>query len=115
MNEQLFSLVDARGTALARVKVVPDGDDWLLGKIITDHIPEEVRQVFRWHEEVANENMLSFLDEAEQAISLLGLGVLAEDDPTFRPVFDLQIMNGDDVAFRLLQRHWVQSSHEVAS
>jgi hypothetical protein len=76
----------------------------MLGKIIADSLPEEMRKAFRWHEEVANDQLFSFLDEAEDTIERLGLGVLSPAERSVQRVYDLQIMNGDDVAFRFSKR-----------
>jgi hypothetical protein len=109
MAVSAYLLADVKGQVFGRMEVDESTDGWMLGKLTEDRLTAEMKRAFRWLEDVANDQMLSFLDEAEDAIEMFQLGIVIPGGNGFQPVCNLQIMNQTDVAFRLAPREVKQS------
>lgn len=69
------TLIHNDGTAAAEIVVHTRIDDWQVGNIITEQFQNDVRKVLDWYHEVLNDQMLSYLDDAEVSVATLGLRV----------------------------------------
>jgi hypothetical protein len=110
MESRTYLLADAEGHVFGRIEVHETSDGWLLGKLTEDRLTPAMKQAFAWLEEIANDQMLSFLNEAEDAIEKYQFGIVIPGGNGFQPVYNLQIMNKTDVAFRLSPRRQPNST-----
>lgn len=68
------------------------------GKIIFMDIPKELLKKFRTYEEYVNEQIFSLVDDLEKEIAAHGFKLSSGE-----AIQHLQIMNEDDVSFRMLE------------
>lgn len=95
-------LIDPLGVTVAVVHVT-EGADLYLGEVELELMPEHMMSIFRRFDEIANDQMLSFLDEIEAEIARLGIRFAAGDEGA-RSVDDLQIHPSTrGVSFRLVR------------
>lgn len=95
-------LLDPLGVTVGVVHVTK-GADFYLGEVELDLMPEYMLSIFRRFDEIANDQMFSFLDEIEAEIAQLGIRFAAGDEGA-RRVDDLQIHpSTGGIAFRLVR------------
>jgi hypothetical protein len=89
MTQRPLYLTDTSAARLATLAVSPVGD-LFEGTIQTDHLPDDLRQLFAEFEEVVEGQMFSLLDQVEDRIRTARLRVVWEGGAD-TPVSDLQV------------------------
>ncbi|GEM_PF-5191330 len=100
MRHEKLTLIDAEGNPLAHLEAMADGNDWFVGKVVSEQFPAPLKDALAWYDEVVEGQMLSYLDAAAEAVAQFGLRV-RHPDGTSRPVFSLHIDKQNDVSFRI--------------
>src|SRR5690349_20510509 len=100
MNETQVELVDSQGDALAQLLVWDEEEGWFSGRILAQRFPSEIAKDLAWYDEVVQDQMLSYLDQALAAVERWSLGVRFRDGSA-HPVYSLQISPSSEVSFRL--------------
>jgi hypothetical protein len=100
MNETRVALVDPRGNTLAELLVSDEEEGWFSGRLLSQSFPSEIAKDLAWYDEVVQDQMLSYLDQALAAVERWGLRVRFRDGST-HPVYSLHISQSNDVLFRV--------------
>lgn len=96
MNEgEQFQLLDRDGRLIGIVTLSSQENDFYSGKIRLTRENGMLNALFEEFEYAAQNQTLSLLDDLESEIEAWGLSIQGT------PVFDVQIMNGDDIAFKI--------------
>jgi hypothetical protein len=89
---------DAR--PLAELAITDEEEGWLSGRVLWQRFPPEVARALAWYDEVVQDQMLSYLDEAAEAVERLGLQARLADGST-HPTFRLHVSRSQEVSFRI--------------
>lgn len=95
-TEDLF-LLDRTGRYLGKVNIIKISDGLYQGKFTPMDFPEELKNLFKYYEDLANNQIFSLLDNIEEQIETWGI-VLSNN--VAKPK-DIQIMNENEISFRL--------------
>ena len=94
------SLIDPSGNTLAELLIADEVDGWLSGTVICQSFPREVKKALAWYDEVVQDQMLSYLDEASAAVQSFELQAKFSDGSAHK-VYSLHISQNNEVSFRL--------------
>lgn len=100
MTTQSAALLDHCGTVLGEMAIYEVQDGWFTGVLTTDRLTVDVRKTLGWYDEVVQNQMLSYLDEALAAVARLELKVQFPDEEPHR-VYSLDITPEKEVSFRI--------------
>jgi hypothetical protein len=92
-------IVDAAGTLLAELIVSHAEGGWFTGKVVSQRFSSDVKRALDWYDEVVQDQMLSYLDEATAAVEQLGLRVQFPDGSAHK-IYSLHVNKLNDVSFR---------------
>lgn len=92
-------ILDRNGKRLGHIDF-EKSDDWCVGKIEFLDFPEGLRNLCQEYEGLVNDLVFSLLDELEQKIDEFGLRLASCEEQ----IYEFQLMNGDDIAFKLKTR-----------
>lgn len=112
MKNEKLTLTDRDGNVLAEVEVTAQPDGWLVGKVVSQAFPPQFRQALAWYDEVLEGQMLSYLDQATDAIDRFGVIVSSLGSPAQR-VYSLHVTSQGEVSFRtspVLPAAWLPSA-----
>jgi hypothetical protein len=96
-----YRLTDHAGHDYGEIQVAEIRPAWVIGKLAHGRDFPLVQNAFAQLEEVANEQMLSFIDEVTNALDKVGFRVCSIPEEDCQDVFDVQVMNGNDISFKL--------------
>lgn len=96
-----YRLTDRSGHDYGEIQVSEIRPTWVIGKLVQGRDFPRVRNAFAQLEEIANSQMLSLLDEVTEELDRVGFRVCSILSGDCVDVFDVQVMNGDDVSFKL--------------
>src|SRR5258708_980389 len=99
MNDDRLTLIDAAGNALAELEVTATEDGWFAGTVLSQQLPPKLKDALDWYDEIIDGQMLSYLDQATDAVEQFGLRV-RERNGSARKVFSLHINKQSEVSFR---------------
>jgi hypothetical protein len=99
MNAEQQALIDANGNPVAQVRVCGEADGWFTGELLSQDFPQRLQEALAWYDEVVENQMLSYLDQATAAVEQFGLRSRHADGST-QPVFALHITRQNEVSFR---------------
>lgn len=96
-----YLLMDREGRMLGKVDVQEKAGEFLCGTLDKSADFSRYETLFKEHEECANHQRLLLLDEIESKISDIGAYLFHPDDKAIIAIKNLQIMNDNDVCFKL--------------
>ena len=99
MDSDKVILVDTAGNEVAEVRLIGEQDEWFAGTVLTQRFALHLKEALDWYDEVVENQMLSFLDKAADAVEQFGLSVRYPNGST-RKVFSLHISKQNEVSFR---------------
>jgi hypothetical protein len=92
-------LAASDGTTLAELLIEDEEQGWFTGRVVSQNFPSEVRKALAWYDEVLQDQMLSYLDEATAAVERLELRAELPDGSTHK-VYSLHVSPLNEVSFR---------------
>jgi hypothetical protein len=93
-------LVDPDGNTLAELLIADEEEGWFTGKVVWQHFPFEVKKALAWYDEVVQDQMLSYLDEAVAAVQRFELQAKFLDGSTHK-TFSLHVSPTNEISFRI--------------
>lgn len=96
-----YLLMDREGRMLGKVDVREKAGEFLCGTLDKTDDFSRYETLFKDHEECANHQRFRLLDEIESKISDIGAYLYHPDDKAIVPIKDLQIMNQNDICFKI--------------
>lgn len=100
MASSICSIMDNQGRQVAEIDIQGVENEWYYGRLMTDAIPEGLRRDLEWYDEVVSTQMLSYLDDATDAVERHGLSVCFPDE-TCHKAYGLHIDKSGETAFRI--------------
>ena len=100
MTTSTYSVIDNQGRQVAEMDVLAVEEEWYYGRLVSDAIPEQLRRDLEWYDRVVSNQMLSYLDEALDAVERHELSVRLPDD-TYHRVYSLHIEQSGETTFRI--------------
>lgn len=82
--------------------------DLFLGKIKRLNCLGKTLVLMRQLEDFANENLLTHASQISEEINGLAFQVELENEIGHRACYDVQIMNGDDISFKIDIDEWIE-------
>jgi hypothetical protein len=98
----VYSLMDREGRSLGTVEINAESGQFLCGTLDKSADFSRYEKLFKDHQDYANHQQFLLVDEIESKISDIGAYLYRSGDKTVIQIKDLQIMNENDVCFRLL-------------
>jgi hypothetical protein len=92
-------LIGPDGNTLAELLIADEEEGWFTGRVIWHSFPFEVRKALIWYDEVVQDQMVSYLDEAIAAVQKLGLQARFTDGSTHQ-TYALHGSPSNEVSFR---------------
>lgn len=99
MDSGKLFLVDTAGNEVAELTLTGEADDWFSGAVLAQQFSPQLKEALDWYDEVVENQMLSFLDGATDAVEQFGL-LLRHADGTTHQVFSLHVNKQNEVSFR---------------
>jgi hypothetical protein len=93
-------LIDRDGSTLAELLIANEEEGWFTGAVVWLNVPFEVRQALAWYDEVVQDQMLSYLDEATAAVQRFELHARFPDGSTHQ-TYSLHVSRSNEVSFRI--------------
>jgi hypothetical protein len=100
MKAERLNLVDACGNCLADFNMVAEEDGWFVGSLHSAQFTPEIRAALDWYDEVIENQMLSYLDQATKAVERFGFRVRFANG-TMSTVYSLHVGANNEVSFRI--------------
>ena len=94
------SLIDTNGNKLAELLIACEEDGWFNGTVICQNLPIDVKKALAWYDEVVQDQILSYLDEATAAVQRFELQAKFSDGSTHK-VYSLHVSPVNEVSFRI--------------
>ncbi|MFK7904217.1 MAG: hypothetical protein AB8B69_03785 [Chitinophagales bacterium] len=89
-------LEDKTGVQRAKITVVEEKDNLVIGSIIQHSFTKEQIAVFEEYCEIVDNQIFSLLDKMEEQIESFGFKIKSEK----REIFDVQVWNLQSISFR---------------
>lgn len=99
-DPQKVLLLGPHGGVFAELLIPDEEEGWFTGRVISQRFPPELSQALAWYDEVAREQMLSYLDEATAAVQRFELQAKFSDGSTHTP-YSLHVSPAGEVSFRI--------------
>ncbi len=93
-------LVGPDGDTLAELSIDDEEEGWFTGRVVRQSFPPEVEKALTWYDEVVQDQMLSYLDEAVAAVQRLELQAKFPEGSTHR-TYSLHVGPSNEVSFRI--------------
>ena len=100
MSPETLTLTDAAGNAVAELVMSHEDDGWHSGRVRSLQLPAKLKEALDWYDEVVENQMLSYLDQATAAVEQFGLCVRYPNG-TSQKVFSLHINKQNEASFRM--------------
>jgi hypothetical protein len=94
------SLIGPEGDTLAQLLIADEEGGWFTGRVVWRSFPLEVEKALAWYDEVVQDQMLSYLDEAVAAVQRFGLQARFPDGSTHQ-TYSLHVDPSNEVSFRI--------------
>jgi hypothetical protein len=94
------SLIDLDGNTLAELVIADEEEGWFTGKVVSQNFPLEIKNALAWYDEVVQDQMLSYLDEAITAVQRFALQAKFPDGSTHK-AYVLHVSPSNEVSFRI--------------
>jgi hypothetical protein len=99
-DSKKISLIDPSGNTLAELLIADEVESWFNGTVICQNLPIGVKKALAWYDEVVQDQMLSYLDEATTAVQNFELQSKFLDGSAHK-VYALHVSPANEVSFRL--------------
>lgn len=99
-DSKIVYFLSADGSILAESRIDHEEAGWFSGSIVWRRFPLEINKALDWYDEVVQGQMLSYLDEAGDAVQKFDLTVKFPDGSTHK-TYGLNISPSNDVSFRI--------------
>ena len=93
-------LIGPDDSTLAELLIADEEEGWFTGRIVRQSFPPEVEKALAWYDEVMQDQMLSYLDEAVAAVQRLELRARFPDG-SMQKTYSLHVSPSDEVSFRI--------------
>ncbi len=93
-------LIGPDGSTLAEVRIDDEEEGWFTGRVVCQNFPLEVKKALAWYDEVMQDQMLSYLDEAVAAIQRFELQARFPNGSTHK-TYSLHVSPSSEVSFRI--------------
>jgi hypothetical protein len=93
-------LIDSDASTLAELIIADEEDGWFSGRVVWQRFPLEVKKALAWYDEVVQDQMLSYLDEAVTAVQRFELQARFPDGSTHK-TYSVHISRSNEVSFRI--------------
>jgi hypothetical protein len=93
-------LIGPDENTLAELLIADEEEGWLTGKVVWQHFPVEIKKALAWYDEVVQDQMLSYLDEATAAVQKFELQAKFPDGSTHK-TYSLHVSPTNEVSFRI--------------
>lgn len=93
-------LIGPDESRLAELLIADEEEGWLTGRVVWQRFPFEVKKALAWYDEVVQDQMLSYLDEAIAAVERFDLQAKFPDGSTHK-AYSLHVSQSNEVSFRL--------------
>jgi hypothetical protein len=87
------------GTTLAELLIEAEEEGWVTGWVVAQSFPSQIEKALAWYDEVVQNQMLSYLDEATAAVERFGLRANLPDGSAHK-VYSLHVSPLNEVSFR---------------
>jgi hypothetical protein len=92
-------LVGSDQNTLAEVMVADEEEGWITGTIVWQRFPAQVQKALAWYDEVLQDQMLSYLDEATADVQRFGIQAQFPDGSTHK-TYALHVSQSNEISFR---------------
>ena len=93
-------LIGSDGNTLAELRIADEEEGWFTGRVVWQNFPFEVKKALAWYDEVIQDQMLSYLDEATATVQQLELQARFPDGSTHK-TYSLHVSPSNEVSFRI--------------
>jgi hypothetical protein len=93
-------LIGRDGNLLAEMLIADEENGWFTGRVVWQSFPFEVKKALAWYDEVVQDQMLSYLDEAAAAVQRFVVQAKFPDGSTHN-AFSLHVSPSNEVSFRI--------------
>jgi hypothetical protein len=98
MISKFWSMIDIDGKELAQINVDSCEEGWFHGTTISHDFSKDLQSALRWYDEVVSGQMLSFLDEAQDAVARFQLRLRLPDGQCEK-VYSIQLSTNGEARF----------------
>jgi hypothetical protein len=99
-ESQKVSLVGPDGVTLAEFLITDAEEGWFTGRVVRQTFPSEVEKALAWYDEVVQDQMLSYLDDAVAAVQRFELQARFPDGSSHK-TYSLHVSPSNEVSFRI--------------
>jgi hypothetical protein len=93
-------LIGSDGNTVAELLIADEDEGWFTGKVVWQSFPFEVKKALAWYDEVVQDQMLSYLDEAVAAVQRFELQARFPDGSAHK-TYSLHVSPSNEVSFRI--------------
>ena len=93
-------LISPDGNTLAELLIDDEEEGWFTGRVVWQSFPFEVNKALAWYDEVVQDQMLSYLDEAVAAVQKFELRARFPDG-SMHKTYALHVSPSNEVSFRI--------------
>ncbi len=93
-------LIGPDAITLAELLITDEEEGWYTGTVVWQNLPVEAKKALAWYDEVLQDQMLSYLDEATAAVQRFELQAKFPDGPAHK-TYALHLGPSDEVSFRI--------------
>src|SRR5438105_3611417 len=93
-------LIGPDGNTLAELLIADEEEGWFTGRVVWQSFPFEVNKALAWYDEVVQDQMLSYLDEAVAAVQRFELQAKFQDGSAHK-TYSLHVSSSNEVSFRI--------------
>jgi hypothetical protein len=93
-------LIGPDGNTLAELSIADEEEGWFTGRVVRQSFPPELERALAWYDEVVQDQMLSYLDEAIAAVQEFELQAKFPDGSAHK-TYSLHVSPSNDVSFRI--------------
>jgi hypothetical protein len=93
-------LIAPDGDTYAELFITDEEEGWFTGTVVRQGFPPEVQSALAWYDEVVQDQMLSYLDEAVAAVQRFELRAMFPDG-SMHKAYSLHFSPADEVSFRI--------------
>ena len=95
----MWSMLDGDGKEIARIAVASCEEGWYYGTLVSHVFSKDLQRALRWYDEVVSNQMLSFLDEAQDEVARFQLRFRLPNGQC-ENVCSFQLSTSGEVTFR---------------
>ena len=95
----IWAMIDGDGREIAQIAVTSCEEGWYYGAVVSQGFPKDLQQALQWYDEVVSKQMLSYLDEALDAVERFQLRVRLPD-ARCENLYSVQLSINGEITFR---------------